>query len=73
MHRCHKFGEDPPRTFPDTVLTMFGTHDMSMHRLTDGRTDRRTDKQLMPNTHRRRRRDETVLLRRVGGVNTICN
>ena len=25
---------------------------------------------LMPNTHRRRRRDETVLLRRVGGVNT---
>ena len=25
---------------------------------------------LMPNTHRRRRRDETVELRRVGGVNT---
>jgi len=24
----------------------------------------------MPNTHRRRRRDETVELRRVGGVNT---
>jgi len=26
-----------------------------------------------PNTHRRRRRDETVELRRVGGVNTIRN
>jgi len=28
---------------------------------------------LMPNTHRRRRRDKTVELRRVGGVNTIRN
>jgi len=28
---------------------------------------------LMPNTHRQRRRDETVELRRVGGVNTIRN
>ena len=27
----------------------------------------------MPNTHRRRRRDETVLSRRVGGVNTSTN
>ena len=27
-------------------------------------------KSEMPNTHRRRRRDETVELRRVGGVNT---
>jgi len=26
---------------------------------------------IKPNTHRRRRRDETVELRRVGGVNTI--
>ena len=28
---------------------------------------------LMPNTHRRPRRDETVELRHVGGVNTIRN
>jgi len=26
---------------------------------------------LKPNAHRRRRRDETVELRRVGGVNTL--
>ena len=28
-------------------------------------------RQVMPNTHRRRRRDETVESRRVGGVNTL--
>jgi len=35
----------------------------------------KTNSCLMPNTHRRRRRDETVELRRVGvgGVNTIHN
>jgi len=31
------------------------------------------DVRLMPNTHCRRRRDETVEFRRVGGVNIIRN
>jgi len=33
----------------------------------------RLHRKLMPSTHRRRRRDSTVELRRVGGVNTIRN
>jgi len=51
-------------------LMQYALHGPTTQRKTQARCACYCARTVMPNTHRRRRRDETVELRRVGGVNT---